>query len=136
MATGNYGTIRPADVSVDDVEIFYSYELHGIFNSSWIIIGCIIALLFIIYFTFLIIKIDKRVRYLLVISAFLYLFGAIIMEMIDGVYYDSYGGDFIYQLLTTLEESAEMFGIGFFTKTLLKYINLKNTDTSINIIFK
>ncbi len=25
MATGNYGTIRPADVSVDDVEIYYSY---------------------------------------------------------------------------------------------------------------
>jgi hypothetical protein len=25
MATGNYGTIRPADVSVDDVEIFYTY---------------------------------------------------------------------------------------------------------------
>jgi hypothetical protein len=25
MATGNYGTIRPADVSVEDVEIFYSY---------------------------------------------------------------------------------------------------------------
>ncbi|MHA2009633.1 MAG: hypothetical protein ACW980_20160 [Promethearchaeota archaeon] len=28
MATGNYGTIRPADVSVDDVEIFYSYTLN------------------------------------------------------------------------------------------------------------
>jgi hypothetical protein len=25
MATGNYGTIRPADVSVEDVEILYSY---------------------------------------------------------------------------------------------------------------
>ena len=25
MATVNYGTIRPADVSIDDVEIFYSY---------------------------------------------------------------------------------------------------------------
>jgi hypothetical protein len=25
MATGNYGTIRPADVSIDDVEIYYSY---------------------------------------------------------------------------------------------------------------
>lgn len=25
MATGNYGTVRPADVSVDDVEILYSY---------------------------------------------------------------------------------------------------------------
>ncbi len=25
MATGNYGTIRPADVSVDDVEIYYSF---------------------------------------------------------------------------------------------------------------
>ena len=25
MATGNYGTVRPADVSVDDVEILFSY---------------------------------------------------------------------------------------------------------------
>tara|TARA_R110002020_G_scaffold176274_2_gene368446 strand:+ start:10776 stop:11678 length:903 start_codon:yes stop_codon:yes gene_type:complete len=25
MATGNYGTVRPADVSVDDVEMWYSY---------------------------------------------------------------------------------------------------------------
>ena len=25
MATGNYGTIRPADVSVEDVEMYYSY---------------------------------------------------------------------------------------------------------------
>ena len=25
MATGNYGTIRPADVSVDDVEMWYSF---------------------------------------------------------------------------------------------------------------
>jgi hypothetical protein len=25
MASGNYGTIRPADVSINDVEIFYSY---------------------------------------------------------------------------------------------------------------
>ena len=23
MSTGNYGTIRPADVSVDDIEMFY-----------------------------------------------------------------------------------------------------------------
>ena len=25
MATGNYGTIRPADVSVEDVEMWYSF---------------------------------------------------------------------------------------------------------------
>ena len=25
MATGNYGTIRPADVSAQDIEIFYSF---------------------------------------------------------------------------------------------------------------
>ena len=25
MATGNYGTVRPADVSVNDVEILYHY---------------------------------------------------------------------------------------------------------------
>ena len=26
MATGNYGTVRPADVSVDDIEILYSFS--------------------------------------------------------------------------------------------------------------
>ena len=26
MATGNYGTIRPANVSPDDVDIFYTYS--------------------------------------------------------------------------------------------------------------
>ena len=26
MATGNYGTIRPADVSVEDIEILYSFS--------------------------------------------------------------------------------------------------------------
>jgi len=26
MATGNYGTVRPADVAVEDVEILYSYS--------------------------------------------------------------------------------------------------------------
>ena len=26
MATGNYGTVRPADVSVEDIEILYSYN--------------------------------------------------------------------------------------------------------------
>tara|TARA_R100001460_G_scaffold62437_6_gene102566 strand:- start:8435 stop:9349 length:915 start_codon:yes stop_codon:yes gene_type:complete len=34
MATGNYGTIRPADVSVEDVEILYSYSPNRGENSS------------------------------------------------------------------------------------------------------
>ncbi len=118
------------------VNRFYDYTTHGIFTFSWVIIGCIIALIFIIYFTFLLIKIDKRIRTILIISAFLYLFGSIIMEMIDGFYYDKFGNDFIYQLLTTLEESAEMFGIALFIKALIKYIKLKMINSSFNILFK
>lgn len=34
MATGNYGTIRPADVSVDDIEILYSFSPTRGDNSS------------------------------------------------------------------------------------------------------
>jgi len=34
MATGNYGTIRPADVSVEDVEILYSFSPNRGENSS------------------------------------------------------------------------------------------------------
>ena len=40
---------------------------------------------------------------------------------------DKFGWDFSYQLLATLEESAEMFGIAIFLKALMKYINLEIT---------
>ena len=34
MATGNYGTVRPADVSVEDIEILYSYSPNRGSTSS------------------------------------------------------------------------------------------------------
>ena len=118
------------------IEKIYGYQMHGFLYFPWVIIGIIIALVFIIYFSFLIIKIDKKIRRMLIISAFLYLFGEIIVEMISGFYADKFGMDFTYQLLVTLEESTAMFGIAIFIKTLIKYINLKITNASFNIIFK
>ncbi len=112
---------------------FYGNQLQGIFYYPWVIIGSIIALVFIIYFTFLIIKIDKRIRSLFIIAAFLYLFGAILMEMISGFYFDIFGRNFTYQLLVNLEESAEMFGIAVFIRALIKYINLKMTKILVII---
>ena len=34
MVTGNYGTVRPADVSVEDIEILYSYSPNRGSTSS------------------------------------------------------------------------------------------------------
>lgn len=115
------------------VSKFYSSQLHGFYYFSWVIVGSIIALVFIIYFSFFIIKMDKRIRPLFIMAAFLYLFGAIIMEMISGFYFDISGRDFIYQLLVNLEEGAEMFGIAVFIKALIKYINLKMSKILIFI---
>ena len=66
------------------IEKISSYRIQGFFSFSWVILGIIIALVFIIYFTFFIMKIDKRIRSALILSAFLYLFGEIIMEMFGG----------------------------------------------------
>lgn len=115
------------------VEKFYSKDTHGIFTFSWVIAGILIASVFIAYYIFLVIKIDKNIRSLLITSAFIYLFGAIVMEMSGGFYWDKFGADFIYGLLQTLEESAEMLGIAVFIRTLLEYIYLKIPGADFNI---
>jgi hypothetical protein len=116
---------------------FLGYETHGIFNFPWVIAGIIISLAFMVYFSFFIRKIDKRTRNMFILSAFLYLFGAIFMEMMGGFFADKAGmANFSYQLLSTVEESAEMFGAAVFIKTLMDYIKMEMHDESFNIAIK
>jgi len=115
---------------------FYEYETNGIFTFNWVIIGGAVALIFIVYFSFLIIKIDKRVKFMFILSGFLYLSGAILAEMIGGFYIDKVAVNFNYQILATIEESFEMFGIAFFIRALMKYIKIKIEDSGFSILIR
>jgi hypothetical protein len=63
--------------------------------------------------------------------------GALGMEMVDGYYASLYGdNNFVYVVLTTIEEFFEMVGIAVFIYALLSYISthMKGFALSINII--
>ncbi|MFW6324883.1 MAG: hypothetical protein ACOC0U_07460 [Desulfovibrionales bacterium] len=93
----------------------------GFFHFSWVIIG--IGLVLVLGFLFLpfVLHLSSKFRTLFLLAAFLYLSGAIGMEMIGGWYVANHGNGFGYSMIVVLEEGFEMFGIIFFLWSLLKY---------------
>jgi hypothetical protein len=82
----------------------------------------------IIFLGFLFLKFLKnlpaKVRIGFILSAVVYLGGALGMELVGGSYASKYGLDnFNFNLLSTIEESLEMLGASLFIRTLLTYIS-------------
>lgn len=96
----------------------------GIFHYAWIIAGMVfLSLVAFVYWRFLM-HLPRVYRRGFVISAMVFVLGAIGMEMISGYYMDSYQqwNPNIWLGLTTVEEGLEMFGVIIFIHTLLNYI--------------
>ena len=98
----------------------------GIFYYAWVIPGltlvCIVAF---IYWQFLL-ALPEKIKYLFFLAGILYVGGGIGMEMLGGYYaylYDT--NNFVYQILTTIEELLEMLGIIIFIYGLLSYRKLR-----------
>lgn len=103
----------------------------GIFYYAWVIPGSIVVIIFLIYFFLFLTRLEPKIRRQFIIAAFLYLGGAIGMELAGGEYEESNGSsNMTYNLLVTLEESFEIAGIIVFIKGLLTYIfsHFKNVN--------
>jgi hypothetical protein len=99
------------------------FNLSGIFYFSWVIPGLIFVFIFAILYCRFISNLPSRTRRQFIISAVIYICGAIGMELIGGRHSDIYGeNNYTYGVITTFEESFEMIGILIFINALLKYI--------------
>ena len=110
--------------------------IHEIFNAikpilnasgflyyTWVIPGSIFVAVFVLIFWRFIQSLPKKTKNLFIIAGTMYVGGAIGMEMIGGYHAEAYGqATFMYSLITTFEESLEMFGIAVFIYALLSYI--------------
>jgi len=83
----------------------------------------VVALFLLVYWKF-IIDLNPTIRKLFLMAGAIYVGGAIGMEMIDGFYFDVYGQDLTYELLTILEEVGEMLGIAIFIYALCYYLSV------------
>ena len=95
----------------------------GIFYFAWVIPGIIICLILITYFLKFYLNLPPRYRLLFGVSALLFIFGVIGMEIIGGFFFtEGRSPSLLYRFLTTIEESAEMTGVIIFIWSILEYI--------------
>jgi hypothetical protein len=99
----------------------------GALFFAWVIPYSVLVLLVGMFFLRFLIRLDSRTRRLFLLSAVLFVSGAIGIELIEGVIVDQYGvqGGFISLRLTiaqVIEEALEMFAIVLFIYSLLEYM--------------
>ncbi|MEP0871167.1 hypothetical protein NDA01_15260 [Trichocoleus desertorum AS-A10] len=111
-----------------------SLGTRGILYFAWVIpYGLLVAFLGLRFLKFLI-QLPTKTRRSFFLAAFLYLSGALGMEMIAGQYTTFHGQDnFTYALLTTIEEALEMSGVLVFIYALLVYLRRYIQAIEINI---
>lgn len=111
--------------------------IQPIFGTRWDVVNSILLPIFLlIYFKFWR-SLPKQLKQLFFVSGFLYVLGAIIIEVIGLRYFPGnyFQPRFAAQIITTVEELLEMLGLNLFIYALLTYIlTLSIKNISITVI--
>ena len=105
---------------VEPIQRLLGRDTFGIFYFAWVIpyLGGV-AILAVILFKFLF-ELPAQLRNVFLLSATIYIGGAVGLELAGGYYAELYGSDnLIYSIIQTVEESMEMAGVILFIWGLL-----------------
>jgi len=106
-------------------------NLSGYLYYAWVIpYGITLIILGLVYIPFFR-NLNSKLFFLMMLSAGLYLSGAIGFEMLGGKSFEVNGLSFTYRVLYTMEETLEMIGLAVFIYTLNWYISIKRQKVSI-----
>jgi hypothetical protein len=108
---------------VRPVNALLGEDATGLFKFAWVVPA--LALIFLLgpFFLPFLLRLPRATRLRFVVSAALYLGGAIGMEMLGGRYKELHGTSTLtYNLLVTLEECLEMAGCIVFIRALLIHL--------------
>lgn len=97
-------------------------NVSGLFFFAWVIpYGIAVIILMVVYYKFFI-RLPRRTMRLFFLSAFLFISGALVIEMPEGWVAEKYGFyDPLFYLLYTCEEFLEMLGLLVFIYALTSY---------------
>jgi len=95
----------------------------GMLYFAWVIPFVIITIILAAIYIPFIIRLPVKIRLLTFVAATLYVSGALGIEMLGGVYFEAIGEQrtLIYELITMVEESLEIFGLTLYVYTLLLF---------------
>jgi uncharacterized membrane protein len=104
----------------------------GVFYFAWVIPGFVVVAIVGLSYRRFLWRLAPTTRRAFLVSAGLYLGGALGMEMLGGWYREAHGyAGLGYALMTTVEESLEMLGSIYFIRSLLHYLRSQAADISL-----
>lgn len=105
----------------EDISMYVGnyFKLSGYFFFAWVIIAIPLLIILAIWLFPFIKKLPKQIAVAMVISALIYILGAVGMEMLGGKYAEIYfQHNLQFNTLSTIEESFELIGVTLFISTL------------------
>lgn len=100
-----------------------SLKLSGIFYYSWVVVGMLFLVAFTAYYLKFFFALPGKLRRGFFMAGFIYISGALGMELIGGFYAEQEGlANIRYALITTVEETLEIIGILLLIKYLFLYL--------------
>jgi len=96
---------------------------QGIFFFAWVVPAIGIVLVLAVFFFRLWLSLDRAMRWYFLVGGFIYVGGAVGIEMVDGLVASQLGKDNLaYNMLIIIEETMEMLGVIIFISGLLRYL--------------
>lgn len=106
----------------------------GILYHAWIIPAVVIMIILTMLYLRFFLSLPKNIRYLFVVSACVYIGGALGVEMAGGYYLSTYGDGVGYTIIVTVEEVMEKVGVIIFIGALLLYIRDHIRDVQVKVV--
>ncbi|MGD1918376.1 MAG: hypothetical protein ACFCAD_05500 [Pleurocapsa sp.] len=115
--------------------------MRGIVNAEgflyfpWVIPAFFMLIVFLLVFRKFIRALPTKTKTLFILSGFVYVAGALGMELIGGYLADVSGYNTAYGIASTIEELLEMLGIVLFINSLLSYIQSQLSEIRLSLSF-
>ncbi|MGD1919945.1 MAG: hypothetical protein ACFCAD_14280 [Pleurocapsa sp.] len=109
---------------------------QGFFYFAWVIPAFFLLAIFLLIFRKFIFHLPIQTRTLFVLAGFIYVGGALGMELIGGYIADNLGYNRIYGIVSSIEEILEMLGIVIFIYGLLTYIQSQINELHFSLSFQ
>ena len=109
-------------------------EHYGVFYYAWVIPAIFVTLIAAALLSKFVTRLPAKTRFHVIISAILFLGGAIGLELVGGRYAELHGDDNLtYSMIVALEESLEMAGVITLIWALLSYMGNRYKEVLIHI---
>ena len=109
---------------------------HGLLYFTWVVPAFFLLIIFLLVFRKFIQSLPIKTKILFLLAGFVYVTGALGMELIGGHIADSYGYNTLYGFASSIEEILEMLGVVIFIHGLLFYIQSKFKELHFSFSFK